>query len=191
MLKVTGTSMLPAVWPGDMLTVRQRRVAELNPGRIVLCYRDGGFVAHRLVAKRGDEPHYSRRFAFFEDRPFREDEVLGEVVLIHRDGRMVASYQYWWLSAGSWILRHSELCTRMLLRLRSISRVARRIVTAPLRSRSEFHDAEFDDSGFYGVGLDDSCFHRADWTSRSFHGTRFDNRSFMAWMSGVRFSRKI
>jgi hypothetical protein len=43
---------------------------------------------------------------------------LGEVVSILREGRPVDPSPAWWHSAGSWILRHSELCTRMLLRLR-------------------------------------------------------------------------
>ena len=120
-LKVTGTSMLPSMWPGDILTVRRRIVEELSPGQIVLCYRDRGFVAHRLVRKRGDVLITRGDSLSDEDRPFREDEVLGEVVSILRDGRPIAPYQDWWLSACSWILRHSELCTRMLLRLRRLS----------------------------------------------------------------------
>lgn len=117
-LKVTGTSMLPAVWPGDILTVRRKSAAEMLPGQIVLCYRNHGFVAHRLVAKCGDGFVTRGDSLPYEDRPFRDDEVLGEVVSILREGRPVDPSPAWWHSAGSWILRHSELCTRMLLRLR-------------------------------------------------------------------------
>ena len=53
-LKATGTSMLPAVWPGDILTVSRRATAELQPGQIILCYRNHCFVAHRLVGQSGD-----------------------------------------------------------------------------------------------------------------------------------------
>ena len=42
-LRVNGASMLPSVWSGDVLTVRRRSAAELLPGRIVLCYRNGAF----------------------------------------------------------------------------------------------------------------------------------------------------
>jgi signal peptidase I len=119
-LKVTGTSMLPSVWPGDILTVRRRSVAELLPGQIVLCYRNQGFVAHRLVGKLGDCLVTRGDSLSNEDRPFQNDEVLGEVVSILRNGRRVAPSPLWLIRAGSWILRHSELCTRMLLRLRSL-----------------------------------------------------------------------
>jgi len=120
-LKVTGTSMLPSVWPGDMLTVRQRNFAELLPGHIVLCYRNQAFVAHRVVAKRDDGLITRGDSLSYEDRPFRDEEVLGQVVSILRQGRSVDPSPLWWNSAGSWILRHSELCTRMLLRLRRLS----------------------------------------------------------------------
>jgi signal peptidase I len=120
-LKVTGTSMLPSVWPGDILTVRRRSAGELLPGQIVLCYRNQGFVGHRLVAKRGDALITRGDSLPYEDRPFRDDEVLGEVVSILRDGRSVDPSPAWWHGAGSWILRHSELCTRVLLRLRRLA----------------------------------------------------------------------
>jgi hypothetical protein len=31
-LAVTGTSMLPTIWPGDILEVRRQSVAEIAPG---------------------------------------------------------------------------------------------------------------------------------------------------------------
>jgi len=51
-LRVNGTSMLPSIWPGDILTVNQCNAADLIPGRIVLCYRNQALVAHRVVGKR-------------------------------------------------------------------------------------------------------------------------------------------
>ena len=117
-LQVTGTSMLPAVWPGDVLTVRRRCAAELLLGQIVLCYRDGRFCAHRLVGRRGDCLITRGDSMPNEDRPFRDEEVLGEVVGVLRQGRSIDPSPNWWYCAWSRILRHSELCTRMLLRLR-------------------------------------------------------------------------
>src|ERR1043166_8467099 len=38
-LRVTGASMLPSVWPGDILTVRRVSFSELRPGQIILCSR--------------------------------------------------------------------------------------------------------------------------------------------------------
>ncbi len=117
-LKVTGASMLPAVWPGDVVTVRRRTPAELLPGRIVLCVRDQGFVAHRLIGRQGDRILTRGDSHLWDDPPFGEDEVLGEVVSILRNGRPVALTPAWWHPVFSWTLRHSELCTRIVLRLR-------------------------------------------------------------------------
>ena len=116
--RVTGTSMLPAVWPGDFLTVRRRSVSQLQPGRIVLCYRDQGFVAHRVVGKRGDCLITRGDRLPCQDRPFHAEEVLGEVVTVARRGRSINPSPNAWYCAAAWILRHSELCTRIVLRLR-------------------------------------------------------------------------
>ena len=128
-LKVTGTSMLPSVWPGDILTVQRQCAEELIPGRLVLCYRNRMFVAHRLVGKRGDCFITRGDSLPGEDYPYRQDEVLGEVIFITRDGHQVALSPVWKNSVGSWILQNSELCVRLLLRLGRLSRM-----TAPLWS---------------------------------------------------------
>jgi hypothetical protein len=118
-LKVTGTSMIPCVWPGDILTVSRTSAAEVTPGHVILCYRDQELVAHRLTRKagnllitRGDSlPCY--------DPPFHEDELLGRVVSILRNGRRIDPSLAWWHRAGSWILRRSQLSSRVLLALRT------------------------------------------------------------------------
>jgi hypothetical protein len=119
-LRVTGTSMLPAVWPGDVITVRRQSGAELPLGQIVLCYRNQAFSAHRLIGKcddglitRGDSLGYN-------DPPFREVEVLGAVISILRGGRSVRLSSAWWHRAVSSMVRRSELCTRVLLRLKRL-----------------------------------------------------------------------
>lgn len=43
--------MLPAVWPGDILSVRSRDAAKALPGDIVLFGREGRLVAHRVVER--------------------------------------------------------------------------------------------------------------------------------------------
>lgn len=44
-----GVSMLPTVWPGDVLSVTSLGSSTLLPGEIVLYRRQGTLVAHRLV----------------------------------------------------------------------------------------------------------------------------------------------
>lgn len=117
-LKVTGTSMLPSVWPGDILTVQRRRPNDIQTGEVVLCYRNQGFVAHRLVDKRGAQFITRGDSMPQPDPPFAADDILGPVTGILRKGRAVDPSPNWWYCAASWILRHSDLCTRILLRLK-------------------------------------------------------------------------
>ncbi|MFZ3371295.1 MAG: S24 family peptidase [Candidatus Sulfotelmatobacter sp.] len=51
-LKAWGTSMLPSVWPGDLLTIQNAAYDEVIPGDITLVLRDNRFFVHRLVEKR-------------------------------------------------------------------------------------------------------------------------------------------
>jgi signal peptidase len=126
-LQVTGCSMLPAVWPGDILIVCRCSSAELHPGQIVLCFRDEALVAHRLVSKIGD--HFLTRgdSLYNYDRPFQEDEILGRVVTIVRDGRPMYTSPAWWHGAARFILRRSELCICLLLRWKRLVESRRRL----------------------------------------------------------------
>lgn len=123
-LQVTGASMLPSVWPGDVLTVRRRSAAQLLTGRIVLCYRNGRFVAHRLVGKRGEHLITRGDAHTFDDIPFRSEDVLGEVVAIQRGRRSARLSPAWWQRAASSVAARSEACTRTLLRLRRLQGVS-------------------------------------------------------------------
>jgi hypothetical protein len=49
-LRVHGESMLPALWPGDLVEIESCSVEDLRPGEIVLALREDRLVLHRLVA---------------------------------------------------------------------------------------------------------------------------------------------
>ena len=50
-LRAAGVSMLPTLWPGDLLTVQCLRAEEAEPGEIVLYRRSDRFFVHRIVSK--------------------------------------------------------------------------------------------------------------------------------------------
>ena len=54
-LRVNGASMLPAVWPGDILTITRDAASPALPGDIVLFGRKGRLVAHRVVEVRNTQ----------------------------------------------------------------------------------------------------------------------------------------
>ena len=49
-LRVLGGSMLPALWPGDVVDIRAVPFAELLPGEIAVFHRDSRVWAHRVGA---------------------------------------------------------------------------------------------------------------------------------------------
>lgn len=115
-LKVTGASMIPALWPGDVITVRHDAAAGLLPGQIVLHRREGKLVAHRIVHIHNDS-FFTRGDALPQgDPPISESDIVGKVVAIVRNGRIAHLRQPRWQRAFSWWLRRSDFCLRMALR---------------------------------------------------------------------------
>ena len=76
-LRANGASMLPAVWPGDILHVRRQGVAEALPGDIVLFGREGRLVAHRVVEVRSQDSGVRSQDSGFriQDSGFRIQEA--------------------------------------------------------------------------------------------------------------------
>ena len=121
-LAVTGSSMLSSIWPGDILEVRRQKAAETCPGEVVLFERDGRLLAHRVVAKvggpertllitRGDR---LRR----PEPPVSPEELLGRVTAIVRGECRSEPRLTRWGQVASWVLSRSDLCTRLVLRLK-------------------------------------------------------------------------
>jgi len=86
-LRVIGSSMLPSVQPGDVLTIRRCVMGVVESGAIVLFARDARLFAHRVVERRAT--HLVTRGDALErhDPPVREDQLLGRVVALTRNGR--------------------------------------------------------------------------------------------------------
>ncbi len=121
-LRATGASMLPAVWPGDVLSVCRRSATQALPGDIVLFGREGRLVAHRVVERSlcQDRIQWVTRGDSVEgnDAPVSSHELLGRVSAIERGSRRLAPHQSVTSRFASWILCRSGLATRVLLRLR-------------------------------------------------------------------------
>ena len=95
-LRVTGSSMLRAMWPGDLVAVRRQSMAEIRRGHVVLFVRDGRFFAHRVVGKirrqdrmllvtRGDRLKEN-------DPPVSAAELLGRVTGVIRGNRCLVPH---------------------------------------------------------------------------------------------------
>lgn len=116
-LQVTGASMIPTIWPGDILTVRSCSIDELQLGQIVLCKQERRLIAHRvtricgnLLITRGDTLRDN-------DPPIKTSDIVGQVVSLVRNGRSVNLHQTSWQRLSSSLLRQSDFCLRMTLHL--------------------------------------------------------------------------
>jgi hypothetical protein len=87
-LRVTGTSMMPAIQPGDVLCVTRVEPGDASPGEIVLFARGGRLFAHRIVGRDGeggDQHLITRGDCLLEnDPPVLQSELLGRVTGLER-----------------------------------------------------------------------------------------------------------
>lgn len=91
-LRVWGTSMLPSLWPGDVVTVKAARPEDVVPGDIGLVLRNKRCFIHRVVATKLSEFGHcfiTRGDAMPDNDPSTADaELLGRVVAVHRANRI-------------------------------------------------------------------------------------------------------
>jgi len=86
-LRVVGSSMLPAIWPGDILSILPCGIAEAGPGDIVLFTRHGRLFAHRVVSQSGAYLVTRGDGVPDPDPPVRPGELIGRVFEIVRRGK--------------------------------------------------------------------------------------------------------
>jgi signal peptidase I len=126
-LRVFGTSMVPSILPGDMISVQRAKLVEISAGEIVMYLRDGRLFVHRVVARAGS--HDDLRLITRGDRLCYDDplvsssELLGRVTSIqthdgrcHRDVRPAVALSVW-EQIFVHVLRTSDRATYLYLRL--------------------------------------------------------------------------
>jgi hypothetical protein len=123
-LSVTGLSMLPAVWPGDIVTIQRKEPSALLPGDIVLVECPGRLRLHRLITTREDRRLVTRGDSLAtDDPPVMPEEVLGIVTSIQRRGSVFSPPRrpsgFAWLFSrsspfGAWPIRIALRLHRLL-----------------------------------------------------------------------------
>jgi hypothetical protein len=91
-LRVLGESMLPTLWPGDVVEIEGSALKDVRPGDVVLALRDERLFLHRLLQTftldgfvlRGDSMPAA-------DPVFPADALLGRLVRIVDRGKRVGS----------------------------------------------------------------------------------------------------
>ena len=94
-LQVTGWSMLPTIWPGDMLVIERARGGDIGEGDIVLFTREGRFFVHRVLTI-GERPDIVTKGDAMAapDPPISEANLLGRVSLIARQGKRLTPQKH-------------------------------------------------------------------------------------------------
>jgi hypothetical protein len=122
--KIHGESMLPTLWPDDVVEIESCLPEDVRPGEIVLAQRDDRLVLHRLVGPctpngfllRGDcvpgcDPQYP------------PEALLGRLVRSAGQGRAVSAlalrpgFGVKWSRAVGMLLCHCGLARRLALKL--------------------------------------------------------------------------
>jgi Peptidase S24-like len=87
-MRVQGESMLPALWPGDIVEIAPCTISGLRAGEIVLAWRDGRLFLHRFVS-RCDSGGFLLCGDSLQspDRRFPQEALLGRLVCRVSGGR--------------------------------------------------------------------------------------------------------
>lgn len=123
-VRVAGSSMVPALWPGDELLIRSLGLTEPSPGALLLFVSYGRLCTHRLIGtvdNSGGPQFVTRGDALAKvDPPMPCSEVLGYVSAVIRDGRRIPMALNVPSRAArmlSFAIRNSSLLRRLILGL--------------------------------------------------------------------------
>jgi Peptidase S24-like len=125
-LSALGCSMVPTIFPGDILTIRRAAAEELQLGDIVLYERAGRFFVHRLIGKdkeHGSTSHFTFRGDALtkDDPPVTQCEILGKVVLVESGAaRFLAYFPSGFSRLLQFGVQRSSLLLKFVLHLHSL-----------------------------------------------------------------------
>jgi hypothetical protein len=117
-LRVQGESMLPTLWPGDVVGVSSCTLEEIRPGEIVLALRDSRFFLHRYISTcklggfllRGDSMPGT-------DPRFPREALLGRLTCRSNATFAHVAFDVMWSRAVGMLLCHCGVIRRVALKL--------------------------------------------------------------------------
>lgn len=127
-MSALGASMVPAIFPGDVLTIGRQDAAAIRSGDIVLRTHEDRFFVHRVVGRSESSSGVlllTRGDALMQpDPPLGENELLGKVVCIERGGTKLpaVSHLTWREKCLRWGIRRSNLLLRLVLHFHALRR---------------------------------------------------------------------
>ena len=139
-LRVYGTSMLGAIWPGDEVEFQRCTPAEVGTGDVLLCCAGDRIVVHRVVrvSRAGDELQFLTRGDNQRgcDLPLTEKQVLGRARWLTggcRLRRAIPQRRSAAAKLASWFTARSNLLCELALRFHAAGELLRSIFSPPYR----------------------------------------------------------
>jgi hypothetical protein len=114
-IRALGLSMLPCIWPGDVLTIQRvetrtdtAQTVDINNGDVVAVKRNDRWVVHRVTARSATHVVTRGDCVLENDSPVHIEDLIGKVVLVTRGNeqfvpRPALSWFQRWLA---WMLCH-------------------------------------------------------------------------------------
>ncbi len=130
-LPAMGRSMLPTIWPGDMLAIEPASSGAVSEGDIVLFSNGRQFVAHRVVTKsnapEGTSVQTQGDAVSRADSPLSDHDLLGRVAFILRNGKLVEPARNLRFSerAVAALVRCSEVAARVVVGVHGLCQTAK------------------------------------------------------------------
>jgi signal peptidase I len=120
-LRVQGSSMLPAICPGDEIRVQSANCNSAEEGDVVAFSRDGRLFIHRVIGRDSGGNLLTQGDALLApDAPVCADEYLGKVADVRRDGQPVPMKTSWLQRAAAALFRRSRTCTSVFQKFASL-----------------------------------------------------------------------
>jgi len=86
-LRVVGSSMLPAIWPGDVLTIRRCPMSAVRCGDVAVFVRDDRVFVHRVIAHHDSHLVTQGDSLPSPDAPVTQAELVGVAIGLVRGGK--------------------------------------------------------------------------------------------------------
>jgi len=130
--RVSGISMLPTLWPGDLLRIRANPSSQIGPGDVVLFEREGRFFVHRVVRTRAECVVTRGDCMPQDDSPISPAQILGRVMEVRRGEQSFAVPAKVSVSQRclAWCFCRWDLLSRLGMRWHAAKRGARSVQSA-------------------------------------------------------------
>jgi signal peptidase I len=108
--------MVPSLWPGDLVLVRTCSFSEVSRGAVIVFRQNERLIVHRVMDLKNGRLIARGDARARVDDPVGSENLIGVVEAAFRDGNPIRLCQSRTQRLTAFVLRRSEICTRLFLR---------------------------------------------------------------------------